>query len=64
MENSQRCPECGSDRIEAGYGMAGGGMGLYMYCGQCSYIIDKVQDSTSAQISSTACGTMTRKERG
>lgn len=26
-----RCPMCGKE-LEAGYGMAGGGMGVYMYC--------------------------------
>ncbi len=25
------CPTCGKE-LEAGYGMAGGGMGVYMYC--------------------------------
>jgi hypothetical protein len=26
-----KCPECGA-QLESGYGMAGGGMGVYEYC--------------------------------
>ena len=34
---------------EAGYGMAGGGMGLYMYCPKCGAITSKTQDIDPGQ---------------
>ena len=39
-----RCERCGGTEFEAGYGMAGGGMGAYMYCCKCGEIASKVQD--------------------
>ena len=39
-----KCPECGSEKIEAGFGLAGGGYGAYMYCEDCHAIFDKVQE--------------------
>ncbi len=37
--------DCPKERgWEAGYGMAGGGMGVYTYCTLCHRIVDKVQD--------------------
>lgn len=35
------CPTCGKP-LESGYGMAGGGMGVYMYCEEHG-IISKTQ---------------------
>lgn len=29
---------------ECGYGMAGGGMGMYIYCKVCERIVEKTQD--------------------
>ena len=29
---------------EVGYGLAGGGMGVYTYCNPCGRVVDKVQD--------------------
>jgi len=38
-------PECPGDRgFEVGYGMAGGGMGVYRWCPKCDKMIDKDQD--------------------
>ena len=41
--NPEKCPVCRSINLESGYGMAGGGMGVYTYCEDCGTIIDKVQ---------------------
>lgn len=38
-------PDCPGERgWEVGYGMAGGGMGVYNYCGKCNKVVDKMQD--------------------
>lgn len=38
-------PECDPrTHWQPGYGLAGGGMGLYTYCDLCERVIDKVQD--------------------
>jgi hypothetical protein len=37
------CP--GEMGWEVGYGMAGGGMGVYHYCHVCQKVVDKMQDS-------------------
>lgn len=39
-----RCPDCGGTDIGGGYGIAGGGIGAYLYCRQCGVVFDKVQD--------------------
>lgn len=38
------CPHCGTP-LESGYGMAGGGMGVYMYCpaDDCGKYFSKTQ---------------------
>lgn len=38
------CAECGSENIQAGYGMAYGGMGVYFYCADCEALQSKHQD--------------------
>lgn len=38
------CP--GERGWEVGYGMAGGGMGVYSYCNLCEQVVDKTQDPT------------------
>jgi hypothetical protein len=40
-----KCPKCGNESIEGGYGLAGGGIGVYLYCTTdgCSYF-DKTPD--------------------
>ena len=38
------CPDHPSIEPEAGYGLAGGGMGPYMYCPKCGRVLSKVQD--------------------
>ncbi len=39
-----QCPHCGT-KLESGYGMAGGGMGVYTFCPneKCGQYFDKVQ---------------------
>lgn len=39
-----KCPKCGSEKTDAGFGLAGGGYGVYMYCEDCHAIFDKVQE--------------------
>lgn len=36
------CPDC-KIPAESGFGMAGGGMGVYTYCPQCNKMLGKVQ---------------------
>jgi hypothetical protein len=36
------CP--GEQGFHTGYGLAGGGMGIYTYCDVCEEILDKSQD--------------------
>lgn len=36
------CPDCGTE-AEQGFGMAGGGMGVYTYCPKCEKMLGKVQ---------------------
>lgn len=42
------CPNCrlGPEYWEGGYGLAGGGIGVYTYCSGCGTIITKTQDHT------------------
>ncbi len=35
-----KCPACGGD-LQDGYGMAGGGFGVYQYCDPCGKIVSK-----------------------
>lgn len=37
-----QCPKCGKE-MECGYGLAGGGIGVYFYCEPCEEFI-KFQD--------------------
>lgn len=41
----EKCPKCRGIRIMGGYGLAGGGIGIYKYCEDCGTIFDKVQDA-------------------
>ena len=40
-----KCPKCGNETLEMGYGLAGGGIGVYSYCNTdgCDYF-DKTPD--------------------
>ena len=40
-----KCPKCGNESLGMGYGLAGGGIGVYFYCETegCDYF-DKTQD--------------------
>jgi hypothetical protein len=46
MEN--RCPDC-KGPLYTGYGMAGGGMGVYEYCERCDKIVNKWQDHEATE---------------
>lgn len=43
--SSLSCIKC-SVPYEFGYGLAGGGMGPYMYCPSCGAVVNKMQDFT------------------
>ena len=32
MNTGEQCPKCGNKTVEMGYGLAGGGIGVYEYC--------------------------------
>ena len=38
-QDSDNCPLCGNDTLDVGYGLAGGGIGVYYFCKTdgCSY---------------------------
>ena len=36
------CPDCGTE-AEKGFGLAGGGMGVYSFCPKCEKMLGKVQ---------------------
>jgi ssDNA-binding Zn-finger/Zn-ribbon topoisomerase 1 len=38
----ENCPKC-SSKLDEGFGMAGGGFGVYGYCPKCEKIIWKCQ---------------------
>jgi hypothetical protein len=38
-----KCQYCGGE-TDVGYGLAGGGIGVYTYCTSCNRILDKTQD--------------------
>lgn len=42
----ENCPRCGTDstEFESGYGLAGGGCGVYTACNTCGLIVSKRQD--------------------
>jgi hypothetical protein len=40
FDQIEPCPKCGGE-TETGYGMAGGGMGIYAYCPKCEVITSK-----------------------
>jgi hypothetical protein len=42
--NPEKCPVCRGIKIELGYGLAGGGCGVYKYCEECGTVFDKSQD--------------------
>lgn len=39
-QQNMPCPHCGKP-TETGFGMAGGGMGIYSYCEPCGKIVSK-----------------------
>lgn len=39
-----RCPDHPTEYPEAGFGLAGGGYGPYMYCPICARILSKAQE--------------------
>jgi hypothetical protein len=43
IPNVDRCPDHPTLEPESGFGMAGGGMGVYTYCPECMKILSKTQ---------------------
>ena len=43
IPQAYRCPEHPDLEPEAGFGLAGGGYGVYTYCRECGRIISKIQ---------------------
>jgi hypothetical protein len=43
-DNGGHAPGCSKPEPEGGYGLAGGGIGAYMYCPECDHILSKVED--------------------
>lgn len=43
------CPHCGSQDSDVGYGLAGGGIGVYSICNGCGKIFNKVMDEAEEQ---------------
>lgn len=41
-ETHDKCPKCG-EPTEQGFGLAGGGFGVYTYCPKCEQITGKIQ---------------------
>ncbi len=41
-QGPDKCPKCNVE-AECGYGMAGGGVGVYIYCPNCGQILSKTQ---------------------
>lgn len=40
----EACPNCGGGDFDVGYGLAGGGCGVYRFCAECSTVVGKDQD--------------------
>lgn len=43
-DQGSKCPHCGGE-VETGFGMAGGGFGVYTFCPQCKVVTSKSQDA-------------------
>lgn len=43
VEHDGTCPTC-SDELVTGYGLAGGGIGVYEYCERCRKVVSKTPD--------------------
>jgi hypothetical protein len=41
IQQGMLCPHCGGE-TEEGFGLAGGGMGVYTYCVDCGAITSKI----------------------
>jgi hypothetical protein len=56
MRLPETCPTCpGAPKLERGYGLAGGGMGEYVFCDTCNFF----QKHLEATGSCGTCGTET-----
>ena len=43
IPQTDRCPDHPKLEPETGFGMAGGGYGVYTYCGECGRMLSKTQ---------------------
>ena len=39
------CPHCGGQEFSMGFGLAGGGYGIYEICDACCMVVSKTQES-------------------
>lgn len=39
-----RCPDHPTARVEQGFGLAGGGYGVYTVCSECAVVLSKTQE--------------------
>lgn len=46
-DDGTHCPKCGAESVYQGYGLAGGGMGLYEGCDDCGWFAKRL-DSEGA----------------
>lgn len=44
FDETVKCPDHPTARVETGYGLAGGGYGVYTLCSTCCRILSKSQD--------------------
>lgn len=44
LDQSIRCPDHPNTEPEDGYGLGGGGIGIYTFCPECGKILSKMQD--------------------
>lgn len=50
IQDPQKQCEHPQDRIEMGFGLAGGGYGAYSYCSLCCTVLDKTQEPIDEEI--------------
>lgn len=48
-EAPKACPGCGSEDMEPGFGLMGGGYGAYLACNNCSRVVAKDQEDLTGE---------------